>query len=119
MAKDVKRYVKDFETCNCTKTARHKPYGLFQSLPAPSRPWKNITINFITGLFLSLGVYEKAYNVILVIVDYYTKLTKYYPVLKTITAKQFGNLLIHTVFCSFGVPSSIVSVQGSIFTSIF
>ena len=49
----------------------------------------------------------------------YTKLAKYYPVLKTITTEQFGNLLIYTVFCSFGVPSSIVSNQGSIFTSTF
>ena len=61
----------------------------------------------------------KAYNVILVVLDCYTKLAKYYPVLKTITAEQFGNLLIHTVFCSFGVLSSIVSNQGSIFTSTF
>ena len=27
MAKDVKRYVKDCETCNYTKAAHHKPYG--------------------------------------------------------------------------------------------
>ena len=109
MAKDVKRYVKDCETCNCTKAACHKPYRLLQLLPAPSRPWKDIIIDFITGVPPSLGVDKKAYNVILVVVDHYTKLAKYYPVLKTITAKQFDNLLIHTVFCSFGVPSSIVS----------
>ena len=57
----------------------------------------------------SLGVDGKAYDAILVIVNRYTKLAKYYPVLKTIIAEQFGNLLIHTIFCSFGVPSSIVS----------
>ena len=67
----------------------------------------------------SLKVDKKAYNAILVVIDRYTNLAKYYPVLKTITAEQFGNLLIHTVFCSFGVPSSIVSNQGSIFTNTF
>ena len=36
MAKDVKKYVKDCKTCNCTKATRHKPYGLLQLLPAPS-----------------------------------------------------------------------------------
>ena len=76
-------------------------------------------MDFITGVPSSLGVDEKAYNTILVVVDRYTKLAKYYPVLKTITVEQFGNLLIHTVYCSFGVPSSIVSNQGSIFTSTF
>ena len=45
----------------------------------------------------------------LVVVDRYTKLAKYYSILKTITAEQFGNLLIHTIFCNFGVLLSIVS----------
>ena len=67
----------------------------------------------------SLRVDKKAYDAILVVVDCYTKLAKYYPVLKTITAEQFGNVFIHTVYCSFGVPSSIVSNHGSIFTSTF
>ena len=57
----------------------------------------------------SLGIDEKAYDVILMVVDRYIKLAKYYPILKTITAEQFRDLFIHTVFCSFGVPSSIVS----------
>ena len=66
-------------------------------------------MDFITSVPPSLRVDGKAYNAILVIVDRYTKLAKYYPILKTITAEQFGNLLIHTFFCSFGVPSSMVS----------
>ena len=76
-------------------------------------------MDFITGVPPNLGVNGKAYDAILVVVDCYTKLTKYYPILKTITAEQFGNLFIPTVFCSFGVRSSIVSNQGSIFMSIF
>ena len=54
----------------------------------------------------SLKVDEKAF---LVVVDRYTKLAKYYSVLKTITAEQFGIFLIHTDFCNFGVPSNTVS----------
>ena len=119
IAADVKRYVKDCKTCNCIKAACHKPYGLLQLLPAPSKPWKNIIMDFITSVLPSLGVDKKVYNAILVVVDRYTKLARYYSILKTITAKQFGDLFIHTVFCSFGVPSSIVSNQGSIFTCIF
>ena len=66
-------------------------------------------MDFITGVPSSLGVDRKAYDAILVVVDRYTKLAKYYPVLKSITAKQFGNLFVQTVFCSFSVPSSIVN----------
>ena len=76
-------------------------------------------MDFITGVPSSLGVDGKAYNAILVVIDRYTKLSKDYHVLKTIIAEQFGNFLIHIVFCSFGVPSSIVSNRGSIFTSTF
>ena len=119
MAEVVKRYIQDCKTCNSTKAARHKPYGLLQSLPALNEPWRDITIDFITGVPLSLGVDRKAYDAILVVIECYTKLAKYYPVLKSITAEQFGNLFGHTVFCSFDVPSSIVSNQGSIFTSTF
>ena len=119
IAGDVKRYVKNCKTCNYTKLACHKPYGLLQTLLAPSGPWKNITIDFITGVLPSLGKDGKAYDALLVVIDHYTKLAKYYPVLKMFTAGQFGNLFIHTIFCSFGVPSSIVSNQGSIFTSTF
>ena len=119
MAKGVKKYVRDSKTCNCTKAACHKPYGLLQLPFPPSGPWKDITMNFITSVPPSLGVDKKAYDAILVIVNRYTKLAKYYPVLKTITVEQLGDLLVHIIFCSFGVPSNIVSNQGSIFTSTF
>ena len=119
ITENVKKYVKDCKASNCTKAARCKSYGLLQLLPAPSGPWKDIIMDFITDVPPSHGVDGKAYNAILIVVDRYIKLAKYYPILKTITAEQFSNLVIHTVFCSFGVPSSIVSNQGSIFTSIF
>ena len=76
-------------------------------------------MDFITGVAPSFRVDGKAYDAILVVVDRYTKLAKHYPVLKTITAEQFGNFLIRTIFCSFGVPSSIVSNQDSIFMCTF
>ena len=76
-------------------------------------------MNFITEMPPSFGVDRKAYDAISVVVDCYTKLAKYYPVLKKIIAEQFDNFLVHIVFCNFGVPLSIVSKQGSNFTSTF
>ena len=86
MAEDIKRYVNDCKTCNCTKAEGHKPYGLLQSLLALSGPWKDITIDLITGMPSSLRVDGKGYDAILVVVDRYIKLAKYYPILKTIIA---------------------------------
>ena len=124
MTENIKRYVQDCKTCNCTKAACHKPYRiesyvLLQLLPAPSESWKDIIWDFITGVPPSLGVDKKAYDAILMVVNRYIKLVKYYPVLKMVTAEQFGNFLVRTVFCSFGVPSCIISHQGLIFMSTF
>ena len=52
---------------------------------------------------LSLEIDEKAYDAILVVINCYTKLAKYYLFLKTITAEQLGDLFVQTVFCSFEV----------------
>ena len=112
MANDVQDYVRNCEGCNCTKAARYKPYGLLQSLPVPEGPWQDIIMNFIRGMPSSLGRDGKAYGSILAIVDRFTKLAKYYPVLKTITAEQMGDLLVQTIYCSFGTPKSVVSNRG-------
>ena len=109
MAKNIKRYVKDCKTCNCKKAARHKPYKLLQLLLALSGPWKDNTIDFMTSVIPSLRLDRKAYDAILVVVDWYTKLAKYYPILKMITAEQLSNLLIHT--CEDLMPGDVRTPQ--------
>ena len=64
MAENVKRYIKDCKTYNCIKAKCHKPYELLQSLPAPSGPWKDIIMDFLTGVPPSLRVDRKAYDAI-------------------------------------------------------
>ena len=85
----------------------------------PEGPWQDITINFIIDMPPSLEMDGKAYDAILVVINHYIKLVKYYSVLKTITAEQLDDLLVHIVFSSFGVPLSIVSDLGLFFTSAY
>ena len=85
----------------------------------PEDSWQDMTRDFIINVPLSLGMDEKIYDVILVVVICYTKLAKYYSILKIITAEQLSNLLVPTVFCSFGVPSSIVSNWELFFRSTY
>jgi len=47
---DIKRFIKNCDTCQRTKVIRHAPYGLLQSNEAPDRPWKSIAMDFITDL---------------------------------------------------------------------
>jgi len=59
------------------------------------------------------------YNVIYVIVDRYTKMALYLPIVKTITATKLADLFLNKVVRRFGTPRGIISNYGSIFTSKF
>jgi len=47
---DIKRFIRNCDTCQKTKVVRHEPYGLLQSNEAPDGPWKSIAMDFITDL---------------------------------------------------------------------
>jgi len=59
------------------------------------------------------------YNAICVIVDRYTKMALYLPIVKTITVTELADLFLNEVVRRFGTPRGIVSDRGSIFTSEF
>ena len=71
----------------------------------------------IIELPLSINADSKAYNTILVVVDYFMKMAKYFPVRTTITAADLVKLFHQYIICSFGTSSSIVMDHGSLFTS--
>jgi hypothetical protein len=118
MGEDVAAYVKTCDVCQKTKVKRHRPYGEMQALPSPDGPWKEIALDFMSGVPLSMrgGV---AYDAILVVVDRYSKMALYFPVSKTITAVETADLLIDNVFTRFGFPSGMVSDRDPRFTSQF
>ena len=80
LRKDVKSYVKGCDVCLASKAVRHKPYGDLQSLPVPTHRWKDLSMDFVTGLPLSADWKGDSYNSILVIVDRLTKIVYYEPV---------------------------------------
>ena len=73
----------------------------------------------ITGLPLSTNSDAKAYDPILVVVDCFTKMAKYFPVQKTLDVAELTDLFHKRIVCSFGTLWSIISDRGSIFTSQF
>ena len=76
-------------------------------------------MDLITGLPLSIDSESKAFDAILVIVDRFTKMAKYFPTRKTLDAAELADLFHKKIVCIFGMPSSIVSDHGSLFTSQF
>ena len=64
MKVDVKRFIKECDTCQRVKVENLSPASLLQPLPIPGWPWLNISMDFTEGLPLSHG-----YSLIWVIVD--------------------------------------------------
>ena len=117
-AEQVRSYVKTCDICQRTKVHRHKPYGELKSLPVSDTPWKEIIMNFITGLSSSKrrGV---VYDSILVVVDRCIRMTRYIPVTIKIDAATLAEVFYEEIVLRFGTPSGIVSDRGSVFTSAF
>jgi hypothetical protein len=121
MRRDDIQYVQDFAMCAQTKPARHKLWGMAQSLPICQAPSTDIALDFIMGL----PEYQKSdgdisYNLILVIVDRFSKVAQYKPVCDTIDAAQLASILVHKLILQGArMPFSIVSDRGRQFTLIF
>ena len=114
MSTYVKEYVSTCEICQRAKSIRHRPHGELMPLPTPSVPWKGLSCDFITDLPKSHGL-----DSLLVFCCRFTKMIHLIPCNKTTDAKGFAKLVCDNVVRLHGLPDSIVSDRGSIFTSGF
>jgi len=114
MNKLLREYVKSCDTCVRSKVPRHRPFGLLQPLPIPSRPWGSIAMDFITDLPT-----VRAKNSILVVVDRLTKMAHFTPCSKSITAEETAQLILDGIVQLHGLPEEIVSDIGPQFASKF
>jgi transposase InsO family protein len=118
LADQVRSYVKTCPVCQRVKAPRHRPYGQLHSLPVPTRPFAELTMDFITGL-PPVWVEGKLVDAILVIVDRLTKYSRFLAVSTTITAGELAELFYSEIELEYGNPEGIVSDRGSVFTSEF
>src|SRR5258706_6197675 len=114
MYQDVNRYIKNCHTCQRSRTSRHAPYGTLRPLPIPQSAWQDISMDFVTGL-----PWSKGKNAILVVVCRLTKMRHLIACWATITAEELACLYTKYVARIHGLPQSIVSDRGSVFTSKF
>ncbi|GLB39530.1 putative coprinopsis cinerea okayama7 130 [Lyophyllum shimeji] len=114
MRRYVRSYVTSCDLCSRVKNATHKPYGLLQPLDIPDRPWRSISMDFITKLPLSHG-----YDSIWVVCDRMTRATHFIPINESIDAPGLARLFLDRIFRHHGFPDSIVCDRGSVFISSF
>jgi len=116
MTADIDAYVKGCDVCQRNKTPRHRPYGELASLPTPSRPWAEISMDFITELPPSRSGND-IYDAILVVVDRYSKMSLYIPAKSIWTAEDLADVLFEKVLLVYLGVQGIVFYRGSLFTS--
>ncbi len=114
MIKLLQEYVKSCDTCARSKAPRHRPFGLLQPLPIPSRPWGSIAMDFITDLPT-----VRAKNSILVVVDRLTKMAHFTLCYKSITVEETTQLILDGIVRLHGLPKEIVSDRSPQFASKF
>ena len=116
---NVKAYVKSYDVCLALEIVRHKPYGNFQFLPISTHQWKDLLIDFVTGLPISINWKRNSYNSILVIVDRLTKMVYYKLVKININAFRLAKVILDVIMRQYSLPDLLVINQGSLFISKF
>uniref|UniRef100_A0A674MXQ5 Gypsy retrotransposon integrase-like protein 1 n=1 Tax=Takifugu rubripes TaxID=31033 RepID=A0A674MXQ5_TAKRU len=112
MARDTKDYIAACPVCSRGKASHRPPAGLLQPLEIPRRPWSHIAVDFITGLPPSQG-----HEIVLTVVDRFSKSAHFIPLPKLPSAAETGELLVQHVFRLHGLPTDIVSDRGPQFCS--
>jgi hypothetical protein len=114
MRKDIKKFIRECDTCQENKHYNLFPARLLQPLPIPSRVWTDISMDFVEGLPLS-----QRYSVIFVVVDRLSKYAHFISLSHPYSAAKIAQLFIAHVFKLHGMPNSIVSDGDTTFTSTF
>ena len=114
MGVDVKRFVKSCDRCQRAK-AGHVKSGLLQPLSVPTRPWEDISMDFVMGLPRT----PRGHDAIYTFVDRLTKCVHLVPTVSTVDAEASVDLYIQNVFRLHGLSSSIVCDRDPRFTSAF
>ena len=119
LCRDVEAYVKGCNVCLASKAIRHKPYGNLQTLLIPTYRWKDLSIDFVTGLPILTNWKSESYDSILIIVDRLIKMVHYEQVKIMINAPGLAKVIIDVVIQHHGLPDSIITDWSSLFTLKF
>jgi transposase InsO family protein len=118
MKDKVALYIKKCADCQRNKHSTHAPYREMQPIELLSEPWSNISIDFVTELPLSkdstIGLF---YDLILVIVDRFTKYALIISFQRDYTAVQLAHVLKDQLIQDHSIPKTIISDRDKLFTS--
>jgi len=106
MNRSTEKFCKTCNVCQKTKVNCTKKMGALRPSHIPSRPFKMVSLNLITGL-PPLG--QEQYMAVLVIVDKLTKFALFIPTHDSLTQEGFTKLFIERVVHVYGMPHRIIA----------
>ncbi len=118
MIKNVKEYINTCDICQRVKMKHHLSYDELKSFSRLTDSWKEIIMNFITDLSSSKWK-EVMYDLILVIVNHYMKMTRYLFMKKTLTVIELAELFFEKIALRYEISSDIVIDRNSLFINAF
>lgn len=86
--------------------------GLLQPLSIPTQAWQSVSLDFIEGLPKS-----GSYDVILVVIDRFSKCAHFVPLAHPYTAMQVAQTYMNNIYRLHGLPNSIVFDRDRVFTA--
>ncbi|KAF8662008.1 hypothetical protein AX16_001243, partial [Volvariella volvacea WC 439] len=112
--RQLDEYCKTCIQCQELKNFPPKNHATFHPHDIPQEPWKVISIDVVGPLPES-----NSSNVILNIVDHFSKYLIFTPVTVNLTSKQVAEIYRDKVFSIFSIPKKIVSDRGTQFALHF
>lgn len=105
--------MRECSVCQQVKGEHVKSPGLLKPLNIPEEPWKEIAMDFITGLPKSKG-----FEVIWVVVDRFSRYAHFIALTHPISAKGLAQIFFEQIKLH-GIPETIVSDRDSLFLNEF
>jgi hypothetical protein len=114
MKQDIHNFVIECDVCQCNKGEPVKSLGTLQSLPIPPTIWRDISMDFTTGL-----TKLRNKSVIMVVVDRLSKYSHFFALKNPFKISTVAQLFMDQVFNLHGMLHSIVSNRNPTFTINF
>ena len=114
MKQDIHNFFVECDVCQCNKGETDKYSGTLQLLLIPLDIWRDISMDFITGLPKSGNK-----SVIMVVVDHLYNYTHLCTLQHPFTTSTVAQIFMDQVFKLHGMPHSIVSDRDPTFTINF
>ena len=115
MGLDVRDYVLSCPVCQRGKTDHQRLAGTLQPLQFPKQKWKDIAVDFVTGL----PVTDRQFDAVMTVVDRCTKMVHLVPMKTTDGAQEVADHFQRHIWKLHGIPRSIVSDRDGRFISAF